>query len=221
MRKTRRYKSFKFMFIIFIISCLLMAFIYEMDKVVKPTLIAAADAEMRSKSIEIISESILEEFSKNFKYDEVIEVDKDSQGNISMLKADTLKMNRIACDVAIKSQQKLSELGSIGVKIPIGYILQNNFLASFGPNLTVKMQPIGSIETKYSSDFESAGINQTRHKIYVKVNTRVKVILPFDSNILEVNNEIPIAETIIVGKVPDNAINLDLQSAGYKMKNRN
>ena len=81
------------------------------------------------------------------------------------------------------------------------------------------MQPIGFIEARYSSEFESAGINQTRHKIYINVKTKIRIIIPLKSSDIEVSNEIPIAETIIVGKIPKTAVQMELNDAGFKLKN--
>jgi sporulation protein YunB len=178
---------------------------------------AVADAEMRAKSMEIINTAILEEYSKQFSYDDIIHVEKDREGNITMLKADTLKMNKISNDVALNSQRELKKLGSTGIKVPIGYIFQNNILASLGPSISVSMDPIGYIETRYQSEFESAGINQTRHKIYVQVYARLKIIIPTKNDNIEVKSEVPIAETIIIGKIPNTSINMDLNKAGARI----
>jgi sporulation protein YunB len=210
----------KLLVIVFIIMAVFNIFLYTFDKIVTPTVMVVADAEMRAKAIEIINTCSIEQYSKDFNYDSIIKVEKDRDGNITMLKADTLQLNKIASQVALESQKRIRELGNVGIKLPIGYILKNNILAYLGPSITIKMQPIGHIETKYSSDFESVGINQTRHKIYVQVRTEVRVILPLRSNNIEVRNEIPISETIIIGKVPDTSINLDLQSAGFKLPNK-
>lgn len=209
----------KLMFALIIIDIIFFTFIYSLDRVIMPTIMEVADSEMRAKSLEIINKAILEEYSKQFDYDDIVKFDKDNEGNIVMFKADTLRMNKIACDVALKSQDELKRLGVVGIKIPMGYIFRNNLLAYIGPEVTVKMQPIGSIETKYISEFESAGINQTRHKIYVLVKTQLTIVVPFDSSNVEVQNEVPIAETVIVGKVPNTAINLDLKNAGVKLDN--
>jgi sporulation protein YunB len=211
--------KYRILLIIFIITVNFTVFIYIFDKTVMPTVMVVADAEMRSKATEIVNRAIINEYSKQFNYDEIIKVDKDSEGNIVMLKADTLKMNKIASDVALESQKQLKEIGVVGIKLPIGYITRNNILSYYGPTITVKMQPIGHVETKYSSEFESAGINQTRHKIYVKVRTTIRVIIPLRSNTVEVAHEIPIAETIIVGKIPNTAIQLDLKGAGFNLGN--
>ena len=93
-------------------------FIYIFDQTVMPTVMVVADAEMRSKAIEIVNRAIINEYSKQFNYDEIIRVDKDSEGNIVMLKADTLKMNKIASDVALESQKQLKELGDSRYQAP-------------------------------------------------------------------------------------------------------
>lgn len=195
------------------------SFIYTFDRIVTPTVLTVADGEMRTKAIEIINSCILEEYSKEFNYDAIIRVEKDKDGNIVLLKADTLKLNQIASNVALKAQKELKALGNVGIKIPMGFIAKNNILAYFGPSIPIKMYPIGNVETTYTSEFETAGINQTRHKIYVQVKTQVRVIIPLTSNDIEVRNEIPISETIIVGKIPDTAINFDMQRSGFRLSN--
>lgn len=192
-------------------------FIYEFDRIITPTLIAVAGAEIRAKSTDIINTAIINEYSKKFNYDDVIHIEKDNNGNIVMLKADTLKMNSIACNVAINTQKQLKEIGQIGVKVPVGYILKNNVLSSLGPKITIKMEPQGYVETKYLSEFESSGINQTRHRIYVEVTATLKILAPLKNGEIITRNEVPIAETIIVGKTPDSTINLDLKNAGFKL----
>nr|WP_307861356.1 sporulation protein YunB [Clostridium tetanomorphum] len=210
--------KFKMVLIFLFLSIFGAIFIYTFDEIVTPTVITVADGEMRAKALEILNKTIIDNCLENFKYEDIISMEKDDSGNIAMIKADTLKMNKIACDVALESQQRLKDLGTVGIKMPLGYVFKNNILAYFGPNITVKMQPIGYIETKYLSDFESAGINQTRHKIYVQVKTNIRVIIPMRSNDIEVKNEIPISETIIVGRIPETSINLGLENAGFKIR---
>lgn len=210
--KRRVSLKFKVITIVAFINISFLIFIYSFDRIVMPTVMVVADAEMRAKALEIINSNVLSYYSQKFNYNDMIKVDKDGEGNIVMLKADTLRMNSIATEVALNSQKNLRELGNVGIEIPMGYIFKNNILANLGPNIKIKMQPIGNVEMKYSSVFESAGINQTRHKIYVDVKTKVKVIIPLKSNDVEVTNQIPICETILLGKVPRTSIDLDLDS---------
>ncbi|MBU5590992.1 sporulation protein YunB [Clostridium sp. MSJ-4] len=204
--------GFKITVAIIIIFSTFIAFIYIFDKRIMPTVIVVANSEMRVKVNEIMNENILEKYSEGFDYNSIVNVEKDHDGNIVMLKADTLKLNSLATKVALDSQKDINDLEYLNIKVPIGYILNNNILSNRGPNVTVRMKPIGKVEVKYSSVFESAGINQTRHKIYVEIKSLIRVIIPLHSNDVEVRCEVPISETIIIGKVPRTAIDLDLSN---------
>ncbi|QLY78472.1 sporulation protein YunB [Clostridium intestinale] len=190
-----------------IIISLLILFIYMLDKIILSTLMVVADGEMRTRAIEVIDRNILDLYDKEFNYDDIMKIEKDGQGNITMIRADTIKLNSLAAKVSLESQNKLRDMGAVGIKIPIGYISKNVILSNLGPSVKVRMQPIGSVKTNYISEFESAGINQTRHKIYLEVETSIKVIIATKSDEVQIKNTIPVAETIIVGKVP--TTNLD------------
>lgn len=205
-------------FLLIIISFNILLYVF--DKTVMPTVMSVADGEMRAKAIVTVNNCVLKEFNKSFDYEKIVKVEKNVNGDIIMLKADTLKLNEIASNVVLRSQAELKTMGSLGIKLPMGYITKNNVLSYWGPDLKVKMQPIGYIETRYHSIFESAGINQTRHRIYIEVRTQIRVIIPLKTHDIEVIHQIPICETIIVGKVPDNAINLDMKGAGFSIPNQ-
>lgn len=210
--KKKRSKKKIIIGIILIINVIFCSIIYYFDKVVEPTVMIVADCEMRAKSLDIINKNILNIYSKEFDYDDAIHIEKDGDGNITMLKADTVKLNALATEVALRSQNEIREIGAVGIKMPLGYVSKNNIISYWGPNIPIKMEPIGRVETSYDSTFESAGINQTRHKIYMNVSTKIRVILPLNNREVEVKNEIPVSETVIVGKIPRNALGLDLDN---------
>lgn len=207
------------MLLFFLIIIVFNIFFYAFDKIIISNVLDIAEEEAKGKVNSIVNNAILKEYSNQFNYDEIIKVEKDNDGNINLLKADTLKMNKIACDVSLDAETEIKKMGSVGVKIPIGYISKNNILAQYGPKFTMKVQPIGYTETTYLSKFESAGINQCRHKIYVEVKTNIRIFLPLRNKDIEVVNEVPISETIIVGKVPQNAIQFGEDINGFKLKN--
>ena len=98
---------------------------------------------------------------------------------------------------------------SVGVEVPLGWMTNNSTFFDIGPDITVNVESVGSLDVAYESVFESAGINQTRHKIYLKVNAKLKVKVPLHSEEIRVKCEIPVAETIIVGKIPNTAIDFN------------
>ena len=130
-----------------------------------------------------------------------------------MIRTDTVKQNYLVSQVVLQCNEKLSELEDLGVKVPVGYLTNNIMFYNMGPKITVKMQQVGNIVTSYESIFESAGINQTRHKIYLNLNLTMRIVVPFNSKDVEVSCQIPVSDTIIVGKIPDTAINT---SGNYK-----
>lgn len=203
-------KKVKFTIIIFLIMTSLITFVYTLDKVIMPTVKLVADAQMRAEVTSTINKTIFEEYSKNFNYNDIIKFDKDNDGNIIMMTADTLKLSEIATLTVLKAQEELELKSQVDIKVPMGYVTKNNILARFGPDVKIRMRPIGHITTRYISEFEDAGINQTRHKIYIETTTKVKMIMAVSSNELEIVNQIPVVETIIVGRVPNTAVQMDL-----------
>ena len=89
--------------------------------------------------------------------------------------------------------------------------LKNLIFYNLGPKINIKMTRVGNITSDYESIFESAGINQTRHKIYLNVHMKMKMIVPLNSKEVEIATKIPISETIIVGKIPNTAIDFNKQ----------
>lgn len=210
-------KKIKIIGIVFIISSIVI--IYMLDKILLPTVIAVSEGEMKLKSMEVVKKCILGELDGKFKYKDVIEVEKDTGGNIVMLRADTVKLNQLATNIALKSQEELNKAGRVGIDLTLGYITKNNLLSYLGPKITVKMEPLSNVQATYSSVFESVGVNQSIHKIYIKFKTDIRIIFPIKSFDVELNTEMPIAETVIMGKVPDTSIQMDLSDVGYKNKN--
>jgi sporulation protein YunB len=86
--------------------------------------------------------------------------------------------------------------------IPISNIFGSLVFANSGPRISVNIQPAGTVNVDFYTDFEEAGINQTRLKIYLIVKTDVQIIAPLASNKIDVTTHIPVSETIIVSDVP-------------------
>ncbi|MDT8717456.1 sporulation protein YunB [Clostridium sp. 19966] len=205
--------------IILIIVCVNIL-LYAVDRTITPVVMSIAESEMKAEALDIINKNILDIYSSNFDYNKIMSFERDSSGNIVMMQADTLKLNNIACNISIKCQKDLKEYGKVGIKVPLGYVFKNNIISNMGPAISVKMEPIGSIEVKYKSEFQGAGINQSIHRIYVQVKTSMRIIAPTDSSDIQVNNEVPLSETVIIGKVPNTSVNFDLERSGTTLPNK-
>ena len=84
-----------------------------------------------------------------------------------------------------------------------GNFTGNSLLAGCGPNVKVKVIPIGTVKTDFKTEFVSAGINQTRHRVYLRVYCTMYVAAPLVGNEIVVNNGVVVAETVLIGDVPE------------------
>ena len=86
---------------------------------------------------------------------------------------------------------------------PYGNFTRNDFLSGMGPNVKLRVMPAGTVMTEFKTEFLSAGINQTRHRVYINVVCHMRVVAPFASDNVVVDNSVTVAETILIGDVPE------------------
>ena len=145
----------------------------------------------------------------NLKYDDLITYVQDTNGNITMIKSNTINMNKLKAEITNRIQNDLNDLDRASIKIPMGSLTNNQLLYGFGPNVDIKIRPTGNLSIDFQSDFAAAGINQTIHRIYLSINCKVYVLGEFTNVVGEIDERVPIAETIIVGNVPSSYYNLE------------
>jgi sporulation protein YunB len=162
----------------------------------------------KTQTLDIINEKSVDILAQDFKYDEMIKIEKDNQGNIILMQADTVKLNYIAAKLSTECNKELSDMKNSEIKVPLGWMSNRSAFYSLGPKITVQIQPIGNIITSYESKFERGGINQTRHNIYLNVDAKLKLKLPFKDEDTEVSTQIPVSDTIIVGKIPNTTLGI-------------
>lgn len=205
-RKNNKYILFIAIIIfILVISNIILVFF---DKRVMPSITEIATIMAKSQTLDIINEKSVDILSQEFKYDEMIKIEKDNEGNIILLQSDTVKLNYIAAKLATECNKQLSDMNNTTIKVPLGWMSDKSIFFNAGPKITMHIEPIGNISTNYESKFESAGINQTRHKIYLNVVAKIRLKLPLKSQDIEVNTQIPVSDTIIVGKIPNTTFGL-------------
>ncbi len=199
----------KLIMVIIAFCILFNSILYFFNKSILPAVMKIAEEKLKREATDIIHETALDIYSNEFDYSDMIIIEKDNDGNITMLRADTVKLNYLSSKLVLESNDRIEELQEVGLDVPLGYMSENLVIHNLGPKINIKMNQIGNITSSYESVFESAGINQTRHKIYLNVNMRMKVVIPLNSKDVEIACQIPISETIIVGKIPNTAIELN------------
>ncbi|MCC5911617.1 MAG: sporulation protein YunB [Clostridiaceae bacterium] len=207
-KRRKKYLKYKiYLLLFFLLSSAVISFFY-IDKKIMPTVQAIGDLKAQEITTRAINESVSIVVKQDVEYEDLISIKEDEEGNITLMQANTMMMNKVASDVALTIQEHLKQIQTAAERIPLGNALGSQLLAQFGPKLKLEVTPLGMVDVNFGTEFEHSGINQTRHRIFLIVNTKVRVIIPFSSNTIEVTTYIPVAETVIVGRVPHNYINV-------------
>ena len=202
--KKRRFKFFTVMLVILLL--LVVGFLY-INVSLSPVLEGLSAARVESLAAKAMNDSILEILGSEEAQKTLINIYSSERG-VYLLMANSARLNVIAADCAASAQQRIMALGEQGISIPIGTLSGIPTFAGIGPSVKLKFTPAGAVRSSFSSEFRSAGINQTLHRITLKLTATLRVILPGKSYSISVVAEAPIAESIIVGDVPDAYTNL-------------
>lgn len=175
----------------------------------RPTIMSIAKNRAHAIAIEAINKALYDKVLANVGYNDLVFLHKDSQQRVTVMQADSVKIARIISQANLEIKENLHSISEEVIRIPLGQALGSEILASYGPRINVKISPVGNVDVKLYDEFQQAGINQVRHILYLKIETNVKIVIPLVTDIVSVTNNIPIAETIIVGQVPDTFLGLD------------
>ena len=143
------------------------------------------------------------------RYTDLMRVEKDSQGSIVSVEADTVKINALKASVTTEILTQLKKHQNMTVRIPTGTLLNGDLLTGRGPRIPVKISLSGAAATQMSSYFESAGINQTSHRLVMDITVTLYAAIPGNDATTTLETSFIIAETVLVGKVPDTFLDVD------------
>ena len=209
-RKKRKFPSITVIIVITISIFFYMLWFVELH--LKPTLLAIAEARATLIATQSINHVINDKVSKEIDPQALVLIKVDNQGKVVLIQPNTMEFNKLAADTTIKVQEVLEKLSEEKINIPIGQVLGSQFLASMGPQITVTIIPIGTVQVKVIDKFEQAGINQTKHMVYLVATTNVKIVVPLVSKSVSVDTQVPVAEYVVVGEVPSTYVQFPFSS---------
>ena len=144
-----------------------------------------------------------------YTYEDLINVIKDENGNIKMIGTNIIAVNEIISDIPIKIQEELEKSENNNFNIKLGSFFGSKIFSGMGPNINIKIQLDGTVETDLKSEFTSQGINQTLHRIYLDVVCKVSILTPVNVISEEIKNQVLLVEGIIAGEIPESYYNLE------------
>lgn len=192
--------------IVFFIMCCYSVF----EKRLSILISEIAENTVKSKAAIIVSNAIYEEIENNdITYDKLVSFEKDQSGRITALKTNIIEINRLKSKLSVKILEALDNMDTAELEIPLGSVIGGEMLSGKGPGIKIRVVPVGSIESEIVNEISSAGINQSRHQIMMKVQTNLTILTSITGLSTSIETYICIAETVIVGDVPDSYTNID------------
>lgn len=158
----------------------------------------------------LINEAIHEQMLEDgIDYDSLIRLDKDANGHVSAMKTDMNEANRIRTEVLQRVDEKIEDFSLEKLGVPMGSILLPQLFSGYGPLLPIRVLAVTSSDAQFENDFSAEGINQTLHRISVRVRLDVSVSTPNGTTELTVETTVLVAQTVIVGTVPNTYITMN------------
>ncbi len=136
-------------------------------------------------------------------YGDLVTLERDSTGGIMALTTNMQAMNRLKTSLLEALSQALKEMDDDEISIPLGNLLGFQPLSGRGPKIPIRVVSASSADANFQGDFSEAGINQTRHRIMLEVALDVLILLPSGTATERVSTEVCVAETVLLGPVPE------------------
>ena len=208
MRRFAR-KLFRVLIICLIVFSILLLLFREKYGTVITSL---AETQIKNTTSDLINDAIAKQIANgNIQYDRIVFFEKDLDGRITALKTNMSEVNRLKTDVLNIINDDILALDTTDIGIPLGSLFLPELLSGRGPAIPVHIISIRNSDATFTSRFNQAGINQTIHQLIMVVSIDVSVLVLGRTNSFTVSSEVVVAETVIVGDVPDTF----LQTGGH------
>ena len=168
------------------------------------SIIALAETQVRNTTSDLINDAVdLQIAEGNIQYDRLVYFEKDLNGRITALKTNMIEVNRLKTAILnlINDEILAVDTGELG--IPVGSLVLPELFSGRGPGIPVQILSIRNSDGSFKSYFTAAGINQTLHQVTMEVLVDVSVLVLGKTEDFTVSGQVVVAETVIVGQVPD------------------
>ncbi|MBQ6850994.1 MAG: sporulation protein YunB [Oscillospiraceae bacterium] len=175
------------------------------DSRIRPQIITLARYKVQSVVTQAANQAIIEQMEQSpLSYGDLITVQRNENGEITLLSYNALEVNRLKSQITSTVISKVQMMDKADIYIPIGSISNLDMLNNKGPLLHFVITPAAFVETDIESEFETTGINQVNHRIFIVLKISASALIPNYSTDVEFKTRVCVAQTVIVGKVPEN-----------------
>lgn len=198
-KKRRRLKRW-----MLLVLTIILIFLILLEIRVRPAVASIAVVQGKRLCTEVINEAVSEVMDElELSYEKLAETTRAENGSVLEIATNMSNVNKLKTEVSLRIGEKLEDIKNRRVDIPFGTLMGLNLLYMRGPDIPLHITMSGCAETDFLSEFESGGINQTVHKLSLSIKTDMTVLVHPISENTSVTTTVIIAETIIVGDVPN------------------
>ena len=172
------------------------------ERALRPVLAAAARYQVRSQVTAAVEQWAAQDLQqRGVDYSDFVTITRNEAGEITALSADMARLNLLRAELSAHLLERLED-SQLELTVPVGSLLPIEPTWARGPELHLRALALGTASAEFESEFTSAGINQTRHRLWLELSVPVTVLLPGGGEELTVDSRLCVAETVIVGQVP-------------------
>ena len=205
-RRRARARRLPFLFLMLVAGIAVLGWLVE--RRVEPVLMYLAETKASVLATDIINETINERVVKGVDLKELVLFEKNQAGDVSLIRINAVEVNRIETLALSTVQNAIKMMGEQQIEIPIGQLLGSRLFAAIGPRLRVRVLPAGRATAAVTDRFESAGVNQVKHCVYLETEVTLRVVAPLASSEIKLKNISPLTVVIVPGKVPTTYIDI-------------
>lgn len=196
--------------IIFLILVCLVLLVVVARRRLSPMIREIATTRVSNEASFAINRAIIRQIDDNsISYDRIVLLEKNVAGEVSAIKTNMAEINLMKTSVLSMVDEEVLELSVAEIGIPVGNLFLPEFFSGQGPILPVRVIAVSTSDASFVSRFSEAGINQTLHQIFLNVEVMMTVLTPMGTQNVPTQSQVLVAETVIVGAVPQTYWNTD------------
>lgn len=203
-RKKRNRRRWVVAVAVFLAVVMMLLLRYRMVPMVREL----AKTRVSNEASTAINRAVIRQIEEdNIAYDRIIYLEKDVQGTISAIKTNMAEINRLKAEILDAVDEEILEISVSEIGLPLGNVIFPELFSGKGPRLPVRVMSVSTSDASFLSEFSQAGINQTLHQLFISVSATMTVLTPLGTQNVTTDAQILVAETVIVGAVPQTYMN--------------
>ncbi|MCL2033850.1 MAG: sporulation protein YunB [Oscillospiraceae bacterium] len=200
----------------FMITAGFLALFIWLDVITRPVIKGVIEYHAKVFATRLLNEAMeLQLEESEVGYGSLVAITRGENGDVMSIEADMAQINRLKTQLNLAVVDRLENEKNREIQLPVGTIVGNQFTSGRGPEITIKIIPTGYVQSEIQNRLSSAGINQTLHQIMLKVSVQVIAVMPGYNVRTETSTNFPIAETVIVGRIPQGYASIETGAATF------